>query len=195
MVDFNPDEQFYKWVVKLNFSDSSFFTIWGTDKSDNDEDKFLVKAGKIILFSNLRSLESQLFNYKLWFFDKENFDEWLERKQDFNKYAEIDIQILRSFSMDILLNKDQSFILLDALNILQDFFIQVKDVNAEEIYSLKEIRDLKDYIYNNFFWSRDDSNDNIISLSDLNEGRIKVHLIELYRMFRDRCFLAGMDEF
>ena len=76
MEEFEFSELYRKYTIELIINNRSFYTVWGTDMNDNENDKLIVIEKMLVLFPNLRYIKAQINRYDNIFFDKENFENW-----------------------------------------------------------------------------------------------------------------------
>lgn len=81
--------------------------------------------------------------------------------------------------METLTNKDLAFDLIDSLNLIHDFYIQIG--KKEKLLASKLILNLRDNLYNNHFWKNDG-----FELTGVKEGdleKTKIALTKIYNEF------------
>ena len=88
------------------------------------------------------------------FLDRENFTNWLEEENLNNVYNTNNLKILTDFNFNVLKDKTASLEVLNTLNLIQDFYIQIKMKGIDEIFYNDGIVLLKDFIYDNHFWKK-----------------------------------------
>ena len=146
-------EKYRKYLIQIKLHDNSYYTVWGTDMNDNENDKMLVKNNKLVLFYKIGTLKKKLFEYKGIFSDENNFENWIGEESFEESYSTTDLTCLCTFSeLDLKNNKVASDI-IDSLNIILDFYIQIK--KNKRVFCSKLLLDFKDNLYNNHCWKND----------------------------------------
>jgi hypothetical protein len=122
-----------------------------------------------------------MVSFSAYFFDPENFNAWVEEENLLQPYSNIDLSLLKRLEKSSLGTKETALKLLDAINLTQDFFIQTNNEKVIKIYNTPEIRSLKDFIYNSFFWKSDKK-----ELMPEHIDTLKVHLSRVYDEFSNK---------
>ncbi len=146
-------EKYRKYLVEIILKDNRYYTVWGTDLGDNDNDKLLVNKKNLLLFYKINTLKTTLFKFKDIFLDKENFENWISEDPFEDPYSTTDLTCLYTFSEKDLRGKKAALEIINSLNLIQDFYIQIKE--NEKAFNSKLLLDLKDNLYNNHFWKSD----------------------------------------
>lgn len=154
MIDFSKSEKYRKYVIELQLQEVTVYTVWGTDMQDDEVDKLLVENSSLISFRSLDTMRLQIENMEHPYLDKQNFTNWIHEEDLSNVYNVNNVRILSDFNFNFLKNKSTSLEILNTLNLIQDFYIQINAENLDEIFDNQDVIDLKDFIYNNFFWKK-----------------------------------------
>jgi len=184
MERFEISETYRKYFIVIKLKNGSFYTVWGTDLSDEDNDKLLVKNKKLLLFKTTETFIVQISNYRDAFFDRQNFENWISEESFQETYNLINIGSLMKFSESDLSNKETALEIIDALNLIQDLFIQVHE--EEAVFSSELILKFKDILYNNHFWKSDNYDSNKIDIIDPEFNKIRILLKKIYNLFIKR---------
>lgn len=178
--NFDKSEKYRKYVIELQFKEVDLYTIWGTDMLDCENDKLLVKGAKLIVFKTLDLLETSLEKLEHPFMDKQNFKKWVCEENLKQVYNVNNVKLLADFNLNLLEDKKSSLDILNSINLIQDFFIQINAEDLDNIYGDSSVADLKDFIYNNYFWEKrsDGSDYKVLEHTD-----IQRLLNELYNDF------------
>ena len=150
--NFDKSEAYRKYVIGLHLEEGELYTVWGTDMLAGEQDKLLVENGRLIVFQSLSSLEMYLKNGNNPFLDKQNFEKWIIEENLNRVYNTNDLRLLNNFIVTSLENKGAAVSILNSLNLIEDFFIQINEKDIYEYYENYCIVELKDFIYNNYFW-------------------------------------------
>jgi len=151
MKEFNASEKYRKYLIELQFNDLCVFTVWGTDMEDG-EDKLLVNDEKVIVLKNAINIKSILKKIENPYLDKENFRRWVDEENLDDIYNVNDMKLLAEFDFGFLKEKSTSLTLLNDLNLIQDYAIQVDHSRLLPIFDQSTMMNLKDFIYDNHFW-------------------------------------------
>ena len=69
--------EYEKWIVEIHCDKSIIYTVWGTDKTDDDKDKFILNDdNKIIASKSINTLINHIENQSL-FFDADRSKAWI----------------------------------------------------------------------------------------------------------------------
>lgn len=165
MKKFIKSEKYRKYLIGIDFNEVSLFTVWGTDMADEETDKLLVKDDKLIAFKTLDDLTENFKRLDHPFKDHGNFEKWISEEQFQHVYTYYDMAVLENLNVSTLNDKDDSLAILDCLNLIQDFSIQVNNHGLNALFEVSEMEVLKDFIYGNYFWTKIE--EHIISESDI----------------------------
>jgi hypothetical protein len=166
---FELSEKYRKYFIGIIIDGFTYYTVWGTDLNDRENDKLLVENEKLILFREVSTFKMQISNYKNVFLDKENFENWVKEESFHETYNSTNLTSLSIFSDSDLQSKESAFDIINSLNLLQDFYIQIN--KNDKAFSSELILDFKDNLYNNHFWK----NNNF----ELNENSLEVNVIKI----------------
>lgn len=151
----SSSEKFRKYIIELIFSDGSYYTVWGTDMSDPEEpDLLLVRDNKIIVFNSPAILKEKLAMCEDAYFDNSNIQEWLNEEKFFHSYTSYNFELINKISPELLKQKEESLALLDIINLMEDFYIQINNMAILKVLKSPELVILKDFIYDNYLWKR-----------------------------------------
>lgn len=189
MSEFEISESYRKYLTGIKLNDHCYYSVWGLDIDSDEQDKFLVKDNKIVLFESIENLKNKLNGLKEFFFDKVNFEKWLNEELFDQAYSTMDIENLLKISYTNMLDKEFSLTIINSLNILQDFFLQINEQKALNLYESDEIIELKDYIYNNFFWKKGDNGNNVLRNDSF--AILKNVIVEIYLNFSSRVLIIA----
>ncbi len=153
---FEKSEKFRKYIVELQFMDMTLYTVWGTDMEDSEKDKLLINNSRLATFRNLGALKLYIKHLTSPFLDKQNFESWIDEEDLYEVYSIVHIKSLMGADLEFLKDKATSLAVLDALNIINDFFIQLAENELVEIFDNPDLMVLKDFIYNNYFWKKEE---------------------------------------
>lgn len=177
-MDFPQSEQYRKYLIAIHLENMIGYTVWGTDMANGEMDKLLVADGKLLLFSSIEKLKNSIRDFVSPFLDIENYENWINENDFSEAYNTYDFLVFLNFTEATLIYKKQSLALLDCINLVQDLFIQLEDAAALRLFEQQEMADLKDYIYYNHFWKKDEE-----YKVDLNSKTVATLLKETYSMF------------
>lgn len=154
MEDFSTSERYRKYLISLQFNAVNVYTVWGTDMRDEEEDKLLVKSGKLLCFEHLTEMKQKLNYIEHPFLDVENFEKWTVEEQFDQCYNANDLRLLSDFNVDLLNDKSSSLEILGCINLIQDFSIQTNDRLLLPFFDDPVLVGLKDFIYNHHLWKK-----------------------------------------
>lgn len=177
--NFRKSEIYRKYVIGFNFQNFDLYTVWGTDLIDNENDKLIVKGEKLLAFRSLNELEEELRHMSHPFRDDDNFTKWVCEENLQQVYNNYDFKLFADFDLKLLRNESDSLMLLNCINLIQDFALQVNSLRIEEILDQPNIKSLKDFIYVNYFWKKDDN----IKVEVLKDTNVSILFRNLYNEF------------
>ncbi|NRF37623.1 hypothetical protein [Pedobacter foliorum] len=157
MEDFNASEKYRKYLIELDFNHLTVLTVWGTDMVDG-EDKLLVNGEKLIVLKTAVDIKSVLQKLENPYLDQENYRQWIEEENLHDIYNVNDMKLLSKFEFSFLEEKSTALIVLNDINLIQDFAIQVDHSKLLPIFDQSAMVNLKDFIYDNHFWKGGDKN-------------------------------------
>jgi len=163
--NFNISEKYRKYVIGLQVKEAELYTVWGTDMEASEEDKLLVDNGRLLVFQNLNTLKLHLKTGTHPYLDMENFEKWIFQEDLNHVYNTNDFQLLDNFVVTFLEKEETALSVLHCLNLIQDFFIQINENDIDELYENDCIVQLKDFIYNNYFWKSRSGNLSYMAIS------------------------------
>lgn len=157
-------EKYRKYIVTFQISGRKYYTIWGADLSDKDEqDKYLCNSdSEIIIFKDKKEIINKINSYKSNFFDIQNFQLFSKHisklEQSQLKVFTLDIDFIlceldkMKFSEEFLKNYLFFKDFVDVLNLIGDYATQFKDKQiAKELWD-KDFRNLWEHFYDLFLW-------------------------------------------
>ena len=153
MEKFEISERYRKYLIEIKINDKYFYTVWGTDLNDNENDKLLVKDKKLLLFKNKNSFVEKKDNLKNIFYDDQNFENWLNHESFEEPYSSTNFDTLKDISGKDLRNKETGLEIINTLNLIHDFYIQIQE--DQTVFSSNLLLSIKDYLYNQHFWKND----------------------------------------
>ena len=153
-----------KWLISFRLNNSSFYTVWGADSTDGDNDKLWVdNRERIILFRNPQLLVEAIETMSLATFDTENLINWAlaQKKYDLltDNVSEYDFDNLivqiETINYEDLQSIDSKIAatLVNFVNLFGDYANQTNDNFLLEICKNPSIRILWEYTYNANFWT------------------------------------------
>lgn len=166
MEKFKVSEKYRKYLIELQFKNLSGYVVWGTDMEDDESDKLLLSESRVLIFRDLDNIAQRLENIEHSFRDKENFRNWVAEKGFREVYNVNEIKLLSDFTLDMLSDRIMSLEILNCINLVQDFFIQIKNKRLESLFDEPAIIDVKDFIYNNYFWKKNGSSQEAENIED-----------------------------
>lgn len=131
--NFKKSELYRKYIIKLTFQNFDLYTVWGTDMIDDENDKFILERGILLVFRSLSELKEKLRNISHSFQDEENFKKWVSEENLQKVYDTYDLKLFADFDPKLLTNKSDSLMLLNCINLIQDFALQVNNLRIEAI--------------------------------------------------------------
>lgn len=156
MEDFSASEKYRKYLIELQFSEVNVYTVWGTDMRDEEEDKLLLKEGKLLCFKHLNDIKQRLSNIEHPFLDVASFESWVAEEQLDQCYNTNHLRLLSDFNLDLLNDKSSGLEILSGVHLIQDFSIQTKNKLLLSFFDDPVMVDLKDFIYNHHFWKKEE---------------------------------------
>jgi len=112
-------ERYRKYLIRINYLDRKYYSIWGTDIKDNYTDKVIVEKGLFLLFKDITLLKNYLLANRALLFDSQNTVEWLFAISDIEEYN----HYLFPTNGEVISSKD----CLNLLNLIQDYAEQAND--------------------------------------------------------------------
>lgn len=152
-------EKYRKYLISIKTNGNNKLAIWGTDMSDNEEDKFLANInGEILLFDSKREITETVSVYNEIVFDSNNFMKWVGNVQDEIEYASYDIDNLEKVLIDnrpILKEgfKDDCIDLLSFMDLCGDYAYQFSDDSIKRLIENQNTSIFRDYVYSVFLWN------------------------------------------
>ena len=148
-------EKYKKYLLQVIYNDETYYTVSGTDMSDNDTDRLLTdKDGKICLYADLPSLRKGI-EEGIITFDTPNLQAWgKEINETDTAYTGFDFSSLKA---EILEADDDPLLyeIYGALGVVKDYALQE---NIAELLSLLNSDIVEEYMEicaDLFLWSSD----------------------------------------
>lgn len=164
MYKFNLSEKYRKYLIELRFGYRRFYTVWGADMADGESDKMLVNDKKLILFDSLQDIGVKLEEVSSPYMDEENFRKW-SRSENLQEIYNINLlYLLPNLRFEILASQEHALEILNCINLIQDFSIQVDHPVLESFFDDPLLRSLKGFIYDNYFWEPEEDTPGLESL-------------------------------
>ncbi len=180
-----------KGVIGFSYKGSNFMACWGSDLTDNENDKFLInEESKILLFRNTESLISYILDVSNFCFDNVNLRKWVKNLTKPELIYDFDIDLILKYlelPTNRLLDKSVSNKLIDLLNLFGDYSFQTKEETLITMFRTEIVQRYIDYNYDHYFWKVQncelksagkidfkDLNTSLFSIKSLIENRIKV---------------------
>lgn len=187
-------EEYRKYLVSYIIGNEKFLSVWGTDMSDNEEDKLCIdQKGQILSFRRVEILKDYLIKNKNYLFDIENFMKWLEHVSNLNPYAIYDLDLLGKECMSLGsfldFNRELGLQMLDFINLFQDYIYQINSNELKGHAENSQILLVKEYVYTNFFWNSSEEELNFIDnelSKKFNLKLFKKKFLGLIKLFEDK---------
>ncbi|MBC6369159.1 hypothetical protein [Algoriphagus sp. AK58] len=151
-------DKYRKYLICFKLSEGDFFSVWGSDLTDNENDKLVVSENSLIVCSKeLKALKNYLLLNVDSFFDSNNLRKWLlengvdESCVSYNLKC-IDLLIQRESNLDEIYDKNNLVKIVDFLNIALDYSIQTNNLILTNLLERPDLMVFKDYVYSNFLW-------------------------------------------
>ncbi len=167
-------EEFRKWLIEVIYKEQHYFTVWGSDRTDNYNDKWLVdEMDGMMFFRDVTELRSRLMS-DTYFFDNENLKKWISHPD----WEAIPNNLL---DLDLLVREDFNHLnpLLDELYILigliEDFAIQRDEDEMIALFRSDLFMRFKDEAANTFLWAGQDEFDKDFDFTALMKECHKLH--------------------
>ncbi len=179
MENFKSSEKYHKYLMQIDYANISVYSVWGANEFE--EDCFLIEGNKIIAFKNLENFKSKILMYDHCFFDKSRFANWLGSEKFYKPYTKCDYNLLNNFD-DIFAN-DKEYLrnLLTNIGLMEDFALQINNLEMLKILKSKRVLTLKEYLYNMSIWRLDVAEFSKLEANDIQ--KIKLQLKKLYHLF------------
>lgn len=152
-------EKYRKYLICFQLSDGNFFSVWGSDLTDSENDKLVVTEISLIVCSkDLMALRKYLLLNIDSFFDSNNLRKWLLENgigepyvsYDFNR---IDLLIQKESDLNEIYDKNVLIGVVDFLNLALDYSIQTNHFILTNLLNNRDLMIFKDYVYSNFLWN------------------------------------------
>jgi len=143
-------QEFKKFLVEVIYERHHYFTVWGTDTTDEELDKWLVDKDRCILvFNDIQTLRNSLALGSN-FFDDEKIKQWVRHLDNHSSPSNI-------FDFDLLiLNADEIYDSVRDLyyltGLIEDFAIQIGDEKMMGLFKSDLFMEFKDEAANCFLW-------------------------------------------
>jgi hypothetical protein len=164
-------EIYRKFLISITLDNLKFYAIWGTDLSDNDNDKLLLNDKNLIItFKNIKNLDLAFSNNLYQYFDIKNLFKWFNEFKENDSYIDYDLDNIKNSVKTIffLENKEICISILNFIHLFQDYAIQINNKILIKRVEDENIKFFIDFVYDNYFWN----NKNFIKIDD-NFNKIK----------------------
>lgn len=175
MKDINStSEKYRKYLLEVLFEEQMYYTVWGSDLSNNDTDKLLIDAdNNILAFQTPAALLTAILKANS-FFDNEMLSKWAKEAFGIEKpYATINFDGLSIKNID-LSNVDLFRQVNDTLGVVTDYAIQVNEESLLKLLESDALKQFKDDLSDYYIWSESetlktsvDADDLILSLNSI----------------------------
>lgn len=151
MQKFNASEEYRKYLIELRFKEKRYYTVWGTDMTE-EIDKMLVQDKKLIVFNSLQDIVGKLERIDSPYTDKENFKAWVRQENLSEVYNTNSLDLLAGLQLKTLSDRTDALEIINCINLIQDFSIQVNNPLIGPFFDDPLMVSLKDFIYDHYFW-------------------------------------------
>lgn len=165
-------------------SGKKLYTLWGYDKSDEDETKVVVSnEAQLLLFKTPSSLLTYIKSASN-VFDKKYTLSWLKKlSKPTRSHTTINIDLLENAKLDID-DKDSFTALIDAFSIVDDYAHCANNKKLLKICMSKQLVNLFDLHCNMYLWQPIEKNIQK-NLRLLDKEKVINSLNQLYSTFKD----------
>lgn len=150
-------ERYRKWIIKISAEQLTHpvLTVWFTDLSDHDTDKFIVTASNQIMGTNkLDTLIQYLKDHTKELPDPLHTLTWLSKIESLpycNPYHQ-NLSIIEYALSEGRFNKKSILETVNFINLYNDYAHQLEDEELLMLSSSKEVRELWDFAYDEIIW-------------------------------------------
>lgn len=194
-------EYYRKYVTCIILNRKKYFTLWGADSEDRENDKFILnKFGKIALFKNVPELFDSIKRNELVLFDKSRTGRWLNKSIDILNKRLIDfVSNEYVFSLDqflkiipakksniVKLSPLKYNLFIDVVNIINDYESQIGNKSLLKLRRNKNVSLFGEYCYNRVLWGvkeEDKPKINRLLLSKIKITDLRIKVLELHDVF------------
>jgi hypothetical protein len=166
-------EELRKYLIEVVFNGQHYFTLWGTDISDQYIDKWLLDADqRLFLFPDIETLAKSL-SQSSNFHDDEKVKQWsryLDKQSNPNYTSNFDI--LKDDIGHLHPSLNDLYVLI---GVIEDFAIQADDSQMKALFQSDLFREFKDEAANTFVWSGQDEFNKDFDFITLNSACRKLH--------------------
>ncbi|PWV49136.1 hypothetical protein [Chitinophaga sp. S165] len=167
-------EEFRKWLIEVVYKEQHYFTVWGSDRTDNDNDKWLVdEVDRMMFISDVTELRNLLMA-DTYFFDNENLKKWINHpgwKAIPDNLLDLDLLVREGFNhLHPLL--DDLYILI---GLIEDFAIQRNEEGMMALFRSDLFMQFKDEAANTFLWAGQDEFDKNFDFTTLMKECHNIH--------------------
>lgn len=169
----NASQEFLKFLVEVIYEKRHYFTVWGTDTADDEQDKWLVDTKqRILFFHDLQTLQKSVI-LKSNFLDTEKIKQW-------GRYLDRDSSPNNVFNFDLLaVDSDHLYGSLRDLyyliGLIEDFAIQIDDTKMRRLFRSDLFIKFKDEAANTFLLEGQDEFDKDFDFIALARECLKIH--------------------
>lgn len=194
-------EYYRKYVTCLILNKKKYFTLWGADIEDRENDKFVLnKFGKIALFKNVTELFDSIKNKELVFFDKNRTERWMNKSKDILNRKLIDsisneyvfsldqfLKIIPSRKSNIVkLSPLKYSLFIDIVNMIDDYEFQIGNKSLLKLRRNENVSLFWEYCYDRVLWGvkkEDKPKVNRLLLSKIKISDLRKKVLELHDIF------------
>ncbi len=202
-------EYYRKYITCLIINKKKYFTLWGADSEDREEDKFILnKFGKIALFEDVTELFDSVKNNELVLFDKNRIGRWMNKSKNILNGKLIDsISNEYVFSLDhflkIIPTKKSNIVKLsplkcnlfiDILNIIGDYEFQSGNKLLLKLRRNKNVSLFWEYCYDRVVWgvkSEDKTKIDKKLLRNLKINDLRKKVLKLHGVFLNNIHIMN----
>ncbi|HWA04908.1 MAG TPA: hypothetical protein VG961_00060 [Ignavibacteria bacterium] len=202
-------EYYRKYVICIILNKKKYFTLWGADNEDRENDKFILnKFGKIALFKNVTELLDLIKSNEIVLFDKSRTRRWMKKSKDIlNKRLIDSISNEYVFSLDqflkIIPTKKSNIVKLsplkynlfiDVVNIIDDYEFQIGNKSLLKLRRNKNVNLFWEYCYDRVLWGvkeEDKPKINRFLLSKIKITDLRKKVLEIHNMFTNNIHIMN----
>lgn len=202
-------EYYRKYVTCIILNKKKYFTLWGADSEDRENDKFILnKFRKIALFKNVTELFDLRKSNEIVLFDKSRTRRWMKKSKDIlNKRLIDSISNEYVFSLDqflkIIPTKKSNIVKLsplkynlfiDVVNIIDDYEFQIGNKSLLKLRRNKNVNLFWEYCYDRVLWGvkeEDKPKINRFLLSKIKITDLRKKVLEIHNMFTNNIHIMN----
>lgn len=177
-------EAYQKYIISFLYKGNRLYTLWGTDKFNEDIDYLLINDNNIIItFRSIKKLKDYLNQNIKSQIDRENLKLWLDKNECNRSYATYNIDLIESVLKQehniITCSKVEIGELLNFRNLCFDYFTQIKDSNSLKLLYSDKMKLFFEYANSMITWH----NDGVINLSKYKSNKIVLEYRKILEKF------------